>query len=153
MKYQVPMFGSEDSLVKTSVSREWGHEQDSQETNPDSSMHLLNSLSRVAPKLSSSKTLRHSSLPTKEEILESSYGRWPNSGMALRGELLTVDTSASPSHVLESSLSDILEAPSVPERYYLSPNAATGILRRADRMGRNLFPPLRSALEILASDT
>ena len=38
----------------------------------------------------------------------------------------------------------------MPERYFLSPNAATGILRRADQMGRNLFPPFRSALEILS---
>ena len=29
-------------------------------------------------------------------------------------------------------------------------NAAKGIIRRADRMGRNLFPPLRQALEILS---
>jgi len=38
----------------------------------------------------------------------------------------------------------------VPQKYFLSPNAAKGILRRADRMGRSLFPPLREALEILA---
>ena len=50
----------------------------------------------------------------------------------------------------ESSLSDLLEEPPVPDRYFLSPNAATGILRRAERMGRNLFPPLQSALEILS---
>ncbi|ANB00290.1 hypothetical protein BB28_22290 [Mycobacteroides chelonae CCUG 47445] len=70
--------------------------------------------------------------------------------MAWRGEYLTVATSASPKVALESSLSDLLETRRPPARYFLSPNAATGMMRRADRMGRNLFPPLRSALEILS---
>ncbi len=50
----------------------------------------------------------------------------------------------------ESSLSDLLEERPVPDRYFLSPNAAIGILRRADQMGRNLFPPFRLALETLS---
>lgn len=142
--------GSEDSPAKTSVSLAWDREVDSEESSPGSSTTLLDSLKRVAPKLWSSKTLRLSSLPTMGEISQSSFGRWPTSGMASHGEFLTVDTSASPKAELESSLSDLLEEQTPPDRYFLSPNAATGILRRADRMGRNLFPPLRSALEILS---
>ena len=42
-------------------------------------------------------------------------------------------------------LSQILEA-SVPEKYYLSPRACAGILRRAERRGKDLPPLLKAAL-------
>lgn len=150
MTSRKPKSGQEDSLARTSASLEWDPGADSEASSPGSSTTLRTSLKRVAPKLSSSKTLRHSSLPTMDEISQSSFGRWPTSGMASRGEFLTVDTSASPKVEVESSLSDLLEERRPPDRYFLSPNAATGILRRVDRMGRKLLPPLRSALEILA---
>ena len=44
----------------------------------------------------------------------------------------------------------VIETGQVHSKYYLNPNAAQGILRRTDRMGRNLFPPLRKSLEELA---
>ena len=71
--------------------------------------------------------------------------------MVWRGECLTADFSASPSHAEGSTLLDIVETRPAQPHYYLSPNAAQGILRRADAQGRNLFPPLRKALETLAS--
>src|SRR5579862_7151602 len=129
-----PRSGRGASPAKTSASPEWAPEKGCEAGSPDSSTTLLNSLSSVAPRLSSSKTLQHFSLPTTDEISQSSYGRWPPSGMASHGECLTVVTSASPKAAVESSLSDLLEEPPVPERYFLSPNAATGMLRRADRM-------------------
>ncbi len=46
---------------------------------------------------------------------------------------------------------DIVEKRRVAERYFLSPNAATGILRRVSSQGRQLFPPLEEALSALAS--
>jgi hypothetical protein len=46
-----------------------------------------------------------------------------------------------------SSLSLILQPPQdVPKRYYLSPKAAEGILRRAERRGKTLPDMLRRAL-------
>jgi DNA (cytosine-5)-methyltransferase 1 len=45
---------------------------------------------------------------------------------------------------------ELIEKGEVPEKYFLSPNAAKGMLRRADRMERELFPPLRKALEIMS---
>ena len=153
MTSQKQLFGQEDSPVKTSASPEWGQEVGLTEHSPGCSSSLRGSLEIVAPRLSSSRTLEASSLPTKDETLQSSFGRWPNSGMAWRGECLTVVTSESPKAVIESSLSDLLEDQQVPDQYFLSPNAATGMLRRAERMGRNLFPPLKSALEILSKGT
>ena len=50
------------------------------------------------------------------------------------------------------SLSAVLETQDVPQKYFLSPRAATGILRRAERRGRELPLALRHALQTLASD-
>lgn len=115
-------------------------------------MSLLDYLSKVAPELLSSRTFQASSLATEDETSESSFERWPASGMVWGGACLTAGSLESPSHVRESTLSDVIETGEVPQRYFLSPNAARGMLRRVDRMGRSLFPPLRSALEILAKD-
>ena len=48
------------------------------------------------------------------------------------------------------SLSEIVEA-RVPPRFFLSPKAARGILRRAAKRGRELPPALQAALTALAS--
>ena len=52
----------------------------------------------------------------------------------------------SPSEGNASTLSQILQA-GVPERYYLSPKACLGILRRASVRGKELPEVLRIALE------
>ena len=61
-------------------------------------------------------------------------------------EFLTHNTGEFPSAVVESTLSSILEA-SAPEKYYLSAKACEGILRRAERRGKELPPMLKTALE------
>jgi hypothetical protein len=48
-------------------------------------------------------------------------------------------------------LSDVLETGPLPERYSLSPKACSGILRRAERRGKELPPMLKKALEAVAS--
>jgi hypothetical protein len=50
------------------------------------------------------------------------------------------------------SLSDILEAGPVPHRFYLSPKACRGILRRAAKRGKELPSALRYALEETARE-
>lgn len=52
-----------------------------------------------------------------------------------------------PAEPIPSSLLDIVEQERVGVRYYLTSNAAEGILRRVDNQGRKRFPPLRKALE------
>ena len=59
---------------------------------------------------------------------------------------LTLNTGASPSAEVESTLSEILLA-EVPEKYYLSPKACLGILRRASARGKELPEVLKKALE------
>lgn len=147
-----PMSGRADSRVKMSHLREWAHEQGLKGKSLDSFMTLRDSLLEVAPELFSSRTFQASSLATGDETSESLFERWPNSGIAWDGVCLTAGTSEFHSRVRESTLLDVIETGKAPQRYFLSQNAARGILRRANRMGRPLFPPLRKALEILAED-
>ena len=70
---------------------------------------------------------------------------WVTDGAWLT-EFLTLNTGASPSEEAGSTLSEILLA-DVPEKYYLSPKACLGILRRAAARGKELPEVLRKALE------
>ena len=47
--------------------------------------------------------------------------------------------------------SQVLETDSIPQKYYLSPKASAGILRRAAKRGKILPEQLRTALEIAVS--
>lgn len=60
------------------------------------------------------------------------------------------NTSEWPSGAVVYLLSQILEV-NVPHKYFLSPKAAAGILRRAEARGRALPQPLHEALERLAA--
>lgn len=53
----------------------------------------------------------------------------------------------------QSGLSEILETGPVPARYYLSARACAGILRRAEKRGKELPLALRQALETVAQRT
>ena len=150
MTFPKPKFGAQDFLAKTSHWREQGRELGLKGKDLDSFTDSLIFLAGLFPHLSFSKTSQAYLIRTKEEILESSYKRWPNSGMAWGGVCLTAVTSESPSHVKESTLLDVVVTHDVPLRYFLSPNAAVGILRRVDSQGRRLFPPLWNALKVLA---
>ena len=68
-----------------------------------------------------------------------------------RGGASTLNTGVSPRDAKESSLSQILEA-TVPERYYLSPKACGGIIRRAGNRGKKLPPILEAALLLQAQE-
>lgn len=65
------------------------------------------------------------------------------------GERLTLNTGVSPRGARGFSLSQILED-SVPKKYYLTPTACLGILRRARERGKELPLRLKLALEIQA---
>jgi hypothetical protein len=92
-------------------------------------------------------------------ILEPSSGCWLNSGMGSPTEFLTLSTSEWNHTLVPSrsdggvcSLSDVLETGDVPRRFYLSPKACRGILRRAEKRGKQLPPSLAEALQAVASE-
>lgn len=66
------------------------------------------------------------------------------------GASSTVNTSESPNDAAESSLSTILEE-NAPARYYLSPTACQGILKRAAKRGRGIPTALEAALRSQAA--
>jgi hypothetical protein len=59
----------------------------------------------------------------------------------------TLSGSEWPSDAAVCSLSDVLETGPLPPRFYLSQKACAGILRRAEKRGKELPPMLRKALE------
>lgn len=90
---------------------------------------------------------------TNANIPMPASGKWATAGMVRGGgrltqlgESLTLNIGEYPNVENESTLSEILED-NVPEKYYLSPKACLGILRRAKNKGRKLPDNLRIALE------
>ena len=103
------------------------------------------SLLTSAPPGLSEKMFLASSVPTVDETSSPSLPPLFNSGMASPGLFLTLNTGTSRNGASACSLSAILEASPDPE-YLLSPKACSGILRRAERRGKELPEALRQAL-------
>jgi DNA (cytosine-5)-methyltransferase 1 len=77
--------------------------------------------------------------------------KWRSGGIAYKDFFTTEAVSTSPVVAKSASLIDLIEKKSVHKRYFLSENAVQGILRRVDKLGRNLFPPLDAALRKIAA--
>lgn len=86
-------------------------------------------------------SISHDSLPPK----------WASGGVAYKKWLVDAPFSSAPCRPIMSKFSSVVEEHPVDDRYYISPNAAQGIARRVDKLGRSLFPPLDSAIRHLAS--
>ena len=65
------------------------------------------------------------------------------------GEYWMLNFGVSPKEEIESSLSQILED-TVPVKYYLSPTACEGIIRRSEKRGKVLPAILKQALMMQA---
>jgi hypothetical protein len=78
------------------------------------------------------------------------FGHWPSAGVVYGGVGIAIELPEHPKQVKGSRLIDVIEQDQVSERYFLSPHAARGILRRCALMKRPLFHPLHLALELLA---
>lgn len=140
-----------DSPAKTSQSPD--DEQDSQATDPacSSSSHESRTLFSATEDGSSLRTFPDFFPPTVDGISPSYSRRWPSSGFTTSpGVCWTADTSECPSGAgAFSSLADVL-LDQVPARFFLSPRAAAGILRRAAKRDRDLPEHLQEALQALA---
>src|SRR5262249_43365536 len=119
----------------------------------DSFTSLRESLKSFDPLGSCSRMFPDFSVSTQDETLRKSSGfSWSSAGMGFRGACLTRGFSESPNAAAVCSLSEVLED-RVPPRFFLSPRAAKGILRRAAKRGRTLPSRLQQALEALATGT
>lgn len=79
-----------------------------------------------------------------------SWEGWQTSGMGGRSVSLTLNTSDWPSDGSACSLSQVLETEPVPPKFFLSPTACRGILRRAEKRGKKLPEALAVVLESVA---
>ena len=91
--------------------------------------------------------------PTEDGTLAPSSGGWQNSGMGSPTECWTLSSSEHAALNMPflngggvCSLSDILETGDLPQRYYLTAKACAGILRRAEKRGKELPEALHQAL-------
>jgi DNA (cytosine-5)-methyltransferase 1 len=83
--------------------------------------------------------------------VDSDESKWKSGGIAYKDWFATVAVSSSPKVVTGSRLLDVIEKTKIHERYFLSVNAVQGILRRVDKQGRHLFPPLDTVLRQIAA--
>ena len=145
---QISMFSSEELPAKASVSPD--SERDWTTRVATSCSPLAPLLNAIAPSGWFGRTSPESCLPMEDAILAPSSGCWQNSGMGSPTEFWTLSISEWPSDAVVCSLSDILETGTVPQRFFLSATACQGILRRADKRGKELPEALRLALQQVA---
>jgi hypothetical protein len=145
-------FWSEEPPAKASPSPVC--EKDSKTPVEDSCLPTLKSLGVSGLDGLCGKMSPASCLATEDGILVPSSGRWGSWGMAgpiaswtLNGSEHNDTPAPSRSAGDVSSLSDVLETGPVPPRFFLSPKACAGILRRAEKRKKTLPEHLRLALE------
>ena len=104
-------------------------------------------LTNLDPSGAFGKMCQVSSVVGGGEILAVSSVRWGKSGMGGPTGCLTLNTLEYPKDADECLLSDVLEIGSLPQKYYLTPTACQGILRRAEKRGKELPILLLTALQ------
>jgi DNA (cytosine-5)-methyltransferase 1 len=103
--------------------------------------------SLLAPDLRrESETLQFDAIMSEVDKGTFAY-RWKGCGAAWANDILEGATATAPSKIAPSRFVDLLDIEIPDRRYFLTANAAIGMLRRADSVGRTLFPPMRAALE------
>lgn len=141
-------FFAEEPPASLSASQDY--EQDFQTRVATSCLPLVPLLQSIAPSGWFGRTSPASCPVTEDGILVPSSGSWANSGMGSPTEFSTLNTLEYPSDAAVCSLSDVMETGEVPQRYFLSATACRGILRRAEKRGKELPAPLALALRAVA---
>lgn len=78
--------------------------------------------------------------------------RWQTGGFARGNECMDIKAPEAPARVVEKPLVDVVERQKPSPHYFLSANAAEGILRRVDSQNRTLFGPMERALRAMVSE-
>lgn len=146
---QISMFSSEEPLARAFQSpvsvRDW---MTLVATSPS---RLLDWWTATGLDGSCGKTSPEFCHRTEGETSVPSSTAWQRSGISGPGGCLTLNGSEWPSAVAVCSLSSVLETGDLPQRFYLSPKACAGILRRAEKRGKELPVALHTALEAVAT--
>ena len=146
---------SEGPRARDSASRE--SRMDLMTREAPSASPIADFLRQCIPAGSYGKMYQAFSVQTEGRISKRSSKRLMTSGILAHGECWTLNTcewtdTLAPFRNEDGvcSLSDILETGDIPPRYYLSPEACSGILRRAASRGRALPDALQQALVVQA---
>jgi len=150
MKQQVLTLFAEDSPAKTSPLQD--AVRDYLESEADSGGSFIEFCKKLAQAGLLSRMSPASCQTTKDGIWEPCSRRWGSLGIGGPTGCLTANISEWPNDADVCSLSAILEM-DVPEKYYLSAKAASGILRRAKKRGKELPTLLGTALQRLCEDS
>jgi len=148
---QLSMFSSEELPVSPSQSQD--SERDWMIRVATSCLRILPLLQSIGPSGWFGRTSPACYLVTEDSILPPFFEGWGKSGMGSPTEFLTLNTLEFPSGAAVCSLSDVLEIGEVPPRFFLSATACKGILRRAEKRGKELPKQLQQALEQVAQTT
>lgn len=97
------------------------------------------------PKLGSSGSSKIK-LPKVTSHTDAPKIKWASAGVLERNECIMGPVSQMPQNPIPSLLVNALDKERPDLKYFLSPNAAKGILRRVNKQGRKLFHPLSEAL-------
>jgi hypothetical protein len=143
--YRQLTFWSEELPVSPSVSPDSG--KGSMIPGAVSCFAFLKSLEVTGLDGLSGKTCPVSCHRTEDGILAPCSGGWKSSGTGGPIGSWTLGFSESPRDGVECLLSDVLETSDVPQRFFLSPIACAGILRRAAKRGKTLPTMLATALQ------
>ena len=148
---QLSIFSSEELPASRSVSPD--SERDWLIRVATSRLRILPLLTSIGPSGWSGRTCPASCHRETDGTLEPSSEGWQNSGMGgptgswtLNGCEHNGIHAPSRSAGDVCSLSDVLETKPVPPRFSLSAKACSGVLRRAERRGKELPPMLKQAL-------
>lgn len=79
----------------------------------------------------------------------SGFNKWRSGGCAIGENIITATVSSAPAIPIISRFMDVIERGPVDKRFFLTPRAARGILRRVASQNRTLFTPLMNALKQL----
>lgn len=139
---------SEDHPAKASQSQDSA--RDSKTIDLALHSRISNALNRFSPNGYCGKTYLGYCTVTTGKISEHSSQNLMNSGIVYRGQFWTANGFPYRKGGGACSLSDILEDGSIQQKYYLSPKACAGILRRARARGKKIPLALEQALETVA---
>jgi hypothetical protein len=145
---QLSIFSSEEPPARASRSQDFA--KDLLTSAAISHLSLFGWLRGFAPAGWFGKMSPASCHRTEDGRLAPSSEGWRNSGMGSPTGFSTLNISECHKDAGVCSLSDILETGDLPQRYFLSAKACSGILRRAGKRGKDLPPPLAHALKAVA---
>ncbi len=145
---QMSMFSLEELPANPSASQD--SEKDWTTRVATSCLHTLPLLQDIGPSGWFGRTSPACYPVTEDSTLPHYFEGWANAGMGSHTEFLTLSTSEWHSAAAVCSLSDTLETGDLPQRYFLSATACKGILRRAEKRGKELPLALEQALQSVA---